>query len=99
MASLTTKFSIGDTCYTFEYTSGIISRYIISGISLNTSHSNTEIMYSLKMSSNNIQRTGPQTSTVTQAEEQVLYTELEVKEIANTWLLEKSVSIFSNAGL
>ena len=32
-------------------------------------------------------------------EEQELYTDVEVKELANCWLIEKSVSIFSRAGL
>lgn len=99
MASLTTKFSIGDVCYTFEYTAGLIYRYTITGITLNTSHSNTEIIYTLKASAGSTSRTGAQTPVSTQSEEQLLYTEAEIKEIANTWLIEKSVSIFSNAGL
>ena len=99
MASIATKFGIGDTAYTFDGAGGIIYRSIIKAISVNTSNFNTEIMYELTPSSTN----GGQTATIPKTHqhipEQDLYTDVEVKDLANTWLIDKSVSIFSNAGL
>ena len=98
MASISTKFGVGDTAYLFDYR-GVITRVIISGININTSNFNTEVVYTLKQSSIKDNGTGMLSKAQEQAPEQDVYTDVEVKELANTWLLEKSVSIFTNAGL
>lgn len=99
MASIATKFGIGDTAYTFDGVCGIIHRAIVRSIAANTSNFNTEIMYELTPSSTN----GVQNASIPKSQqhvaEQDLYTDVEVKDLANIWLIEKSVSIFSNAGL
>jgi len=93
--TVTPKFSVGDICYTFDSTSGIISRSIVHEITVNLKLNDTEVLYILKNT-----QPDPKTRTSAAPEyEQTLLTEAEVKEVANTWLINKSVSIFSNAGL
>ncbi len=99
MASILTKFGVGDTAYSFDYCTGKITRFIIKAIAINTSNFNTEIFYELTISST----TNYQNAVITKAPqtlaEQELYTDAEVKNLANSWLIDKSVSIFTNAGL
>jgi len=99
MASILTKFGIGDTAYTFDYQTGKITRFIIKAISINTSTFNTEIFYEVTLSSNTTYQSAVISKNVQNAAEQDLYTEDEVKDLANSWLIDKSVSIFTNAGL
>jgi len=99
MASIATKFGIGDTAYTFEGTVGIITRVVVRSISVNTSNFNTEIIYELTPNPANGGSNANITKSQQHAAEQDLYTDVEVKDLANTWLIEKSVSIFSKAGL
>ena len=99
MAVITTKFGIGDTAYTFDYQSGKIIRFVIKAIAINTSTFNTEIMYELTLSSNTSYQSATITKSLQSIAEQDLYTDDEVKELANAWLIDKSVSIFTNAGL
>ncbi len=99
MASIVTKFGIGDTAYTFDGVGGHIIRSIIKSISASTSNFNTEVTYELVMSSVNTTQNANIVKTPQYIAEQELYTDVEVKDLANTWLIDKSVSIFSNAGL
>ena len=87
MSAINTKFSTGDICYTFDHTTGQIKKHEISGISIYIK-SGIEVLYELMppIFQNPL-------------EEQEVYTKEEVKELANCWLIEKSVSIFSKAGL
>lgn len=88
MSAIHTKFSVGDTCYTFESWTGQIKKHEIQGIFI-TMNTGVEVMYQLI----------PPPANQNTLEEQELYTDVEVKELANCWLIEKSVSIFSRAGL
>ena len=88
MSVINTKFSADDTCYTFDGWTGQIKRHSVNGLVITVQKDTTEILYDLL----------PPTSH-NPLEEQELYTESEVKELANCWLLEKSISIFSKAGL
>lgn len=97
MASIATKFSIGDIVYTFNGEFGCIIRYVVKGITITTSSVDTEIMYKLNASVNSVPPNS--VSTHSSLPEQDLYTESEVTDLANSYLIEKSVSIFSNAGL
>jgi hypothetical protein len=97
MLTINTKFSVGDPCYSFDSFSGTIYRNIVHTVTTSTSSitADTEVLYVLT-------HTTPQSKgriNNDQEYEQNLYTEAEVKEIANVWLINKSINIFSNAGL
>ena len=101
MAAVSTKFSINDVCYTFDSKAGVIYRSIVHAIKVDYKNlGDVEVMYQLA-------NTTPDPSTGTTAVrvptaaeyEQNLLTEAEVKDLANTWLINKSLSIFQNAGL
>jgi hypothetical protein len=107
MASITTKFSVRDVCYTFDSKAGVIYRSIVNEINIvSKSSGDSEVMYSL---SNTTPDPGAANSgsaasmlsrvTAEREYEQNLHTEVEVKDLANTWLINKSLSIFQNAGL
>jgi hypothetical protein len=95
MASITTKFSVNDVAYTFDLSAGIIYRGVVHDITVNTKQGDLEITYQL---TGVTPASGSRLPNAPEYE-QNLYTEVEVKDIANTWLINKSVSIFSNAGL
>jgi hypothetical protein len=110
MASITTKFSVRDICYTFDSRAGIIYRSIVHEINItNKSTGDSEVMYTLNnttpdpqsLSNSNGSTVSAQLSRVPVAQEyeQNLHTEAEVKDLANTWLINKSLSIFQNVGL
>ena len=95
MAVITTKFSVGDLVYSFDAVNGIIYRSVVHEVKVNSKNTETEVTYDLSGTTpkkGGSLPNGPEY-------EQNLYTEVEVKDIANTWLINKSVSIFSNAGL
>ena len=96
MSSIDTKFSIGDVCYTFDDDLGIIYRSVVAKISISSNRSDLEISYTLTSPSPD-PPTGGNYAKIYY--EQTLHTEDEIKDIANTWLIQKSVSIFSNTGL
>jgi len=86
MASLQTKFGLGDVFYTFNSDLGEISRFSVSSVSVASNLSNRTLI----------------TYTTTSGSKHYEYDAMsadEVREIANAWLLEKSISIFSNVGL
>lgn len=93
MSTITTKFSIGDVCYTFDPGIGVIYRHVVKSVFTTTKNSDVEVSYDLKSMPSNTRLTESLHA------EQDLYTELEVKDVANVWLLDKSVSIFSTVGL
>ena len=95
MSVITTKFSLGDTCYTFDHITGIIYRNTIDEVRITSKSGDMEVLYSLS----NIFPVRTEKNRQTTEYEQNLYTETEIKDLANTWLINKSVSIFSNAGL
>jgi hypothetical protein len=99
MAAITTKFSVNDVCYTFDNKSGIIYRGIVHQITVTSKAlGDTEVVYMLA----NItpDQSGNTLRSASNMEyEQNLYTQAEVTELANVWLMNKSVNIFSNAGL
>ena len=96
MPTIVTKFSVGDVCYTFNATTGVIMRDIVKEVHTTSKTTDSEISYVLANSAPN--NTSRLVSASTEYE-QNLYTETEVKDLANTWLINKSVSIFSDAGL
>lgn len=95
MAAITTKFSVGEVCYTFDSKHGIIFRNVVQEINMSFKLNDTEVAYKLTntvpVSEGRVQ--------ASQEYEQNLYSEAEVKDLANTWLINKSVSIFSQVGL
>jgi hypothetical protein len=94
MSVITTKFSVNDVCYTFDSFQGIIYRHTVKEIGTTVKNNDIEISYDLTGT------TPPLAQRTKDREyEQSLYTETEVKDLANTWLINKSISIFSNAGL
>ncbi|MCI4436148.1 MAG: hypothetical protein JHC33_04980 [Ignisphaera sp.] len=95
MTVITTKFSVGDLGYQFDANLGIIYRSVVHEVRVNSKHTDMEITYEL---SNTTPKKGGSLPNGPEYE-QNLYTDVEVKDIANTWLVNKSVSIFSNAGL
>lgn len=95
MATITTKFSVNDIIYSFDAVNGIIYRSIVYEVRVNSKNSDMEITYDLVRTT----PTKPGSFPNAPEYEQNLYTENEIKDIANTWLINKSVSIFSNAGL
>ena len=95
MAVISTKFAVNDVCYTFNSTTGSIHRHLVHEVSTHQRHSDTEIKYSLI----NTTPVVPGRVNTEPEYEQNLYTEVEVKDLANTWLINKSISVFSNAGL
>ena len=109
MASITTKFSVRDICYTFDSKAGIIYRSIVHEINITSkSTGDSEVMYTLANTTPDPQTLTNSNGTVSsqlsrvptaQEYEQNLHTEVEVKDLANTWLINKSLSIFQNAGL
>ncbi len=101
MADILTKFSIGDACYTFDSTAGNIVRYVVIGINAQISSSSViDIIYTAQPSiTPNALGTFYSSSPTISIEEQLLYTAVEVTELANAFLVQKSVSIFTNAGL
>jgi hypothetical protein len=95
MAVINTKFSVGDIIYTFNASTGTIYRSIVSEINIVNKNSDIEVTY-------NLVNTVPAMSGRIHAGpeyEQNMHTEAEVKELANVWLMKKSLSIFSDAGL
>ena len=95
MAVITTKFSVGDVTYSFDAVNGIIYRSVVKEVIVSSKNTETEVTYALANTTpvkGGSLPNGPEY-------EQNLYTDVEVKDLANTWLINKSVSIFSNAGL
>jgi hypothetical protein len=99
MSSIATKFGIGDTAYTFDGNGGYIRRHIVKGIEIKSSTFDTEVMYYLSPSPAVASVSSTVSKYAQSAPEQELYNDVEVKELANVWLIDKSVSIFSYAGL
>jgi len=95
MSALTTKFSIGDLCYTFDSSFGIIHRHIVHEIHTVSKTIDLEITYVL---TNSIPEKVGRLPNNPEYEQNLL-TEAEVKDLANLWLINKSVNIFSAAGL
>lgn len=96
MASINTKFSVGNIAYMFDPQSGVIYRGVVHGININNTQMDTEITYKL---TGIIPNNGGRLPTGAAEYEQILYTDAEVKDVANAWLVNKSVSVFSDAGL
>jgi hypothetical protein len=95
MAVITTKFSAGDVVYSFDQHAGIIYRSVVHEVNVMSRNAEVEVTYTLVSTTPkkpNACPSGPEY-------EQNLYTDIEVKDLANTWLVNKSVSIFSTAGL
>jgi hypothetical protein len=99
MSSLTTKFAINDVCYSFDSVYGIIYRHVVDSITIVAKNNDMEIQYHLSRTTPTTGMSVGQKIAHDTKYEQQLYTETEVKDIANTWLIEKSVSIFANVGL
>lgn len=87
MATLTTKFGIGDTIYLFNSDTGIISKDVIYGITVfsRVLDCQPEIQYVLKSHG--------------KVSESDTFTEVEVKDLGNAWLAERSVAMFSSVGI
>ena len=101
MSVITTKFSVGDLVYTFDNKAGIIYRSIVHEINVTSKNTDLEVTYFLNNTTPDPKSsvTSPARVTTNAEYEQNLHTELEIKDIANTWLINKSLSIFQNAGL
>lgn len=87
MATLTTKFGIGDTLYLFNSETGVISRDVVYGIAIfsKTLDCQPEIQYILR--------------THGKISEPDAFTDVEVKDLGNAWLAERSVAMFSSVGI
>lgn len=90
MATITTKFGIGEKFYIFEPNYGRIKSYVVSSITINgfaNANIAPEILYSaVAVGGSNI------------AESDTL-TAQEATDIGNAWLAERSVTMFTSAGL
>lgn len=89
MSDISVKFGIGEVFYTFDSDLGAISRHVVSAIRIEspTSSSGISVLYITAAASR------------LQFYEYEVYNSTEVTELANNWLLEKSVTIFSSVGL
>ena len=88
MAAITTKFGINDTLYTFDPKLGKVSKHHIICIVINSStYSTTEtnIVYRTKEGG--------------QVPEEDAMTDLEVKDMGNNWLADRSISMFTDVGI
>lgn len=95
MSVINTKFSVTDVCYTFNTATGVIYRHVVHEIFTALKYNDSEIKYNLTGTTPSVSgRVNP-----SDEYEQNLYTEAEVKDLANTWLISKSVNIFMDAGL
>lgn len=88
MSQVTVKFNIGDVFYTFDSDIGSIGRHVVSAINIEKSTS------SLTTSNIYVSLDGRMSFY-----EGDTYTDVEIRELANNWILEKSITIFSSAGL
>ena len=96
MSTITTKFNINGVCYTFDNEKGIIYRSVIKEIFTTVKNNDIEINYTLMNTTPPVNATRLATGT---EYEQNLYTEEEIKDVCNTWLVNKSISVFRDAGL
>lgn len=89
MSDISVKFGIGEVFYTFDSDLGVIFRHVVSAIRIEspTSGSDISVIYIT-----------PSTGRL-QFHEYEVYNSTEITELANNWLIEKSVTMFSSVGL
>jgi hypothetical protein len=87
MATITTKFGIGDTVYGFNNETGVITRATVYGVVI------TSIALSYQPE---IQYVCREKGKIAEAD---AYTEDEVKDLGNAWLAERSITMFSSVGI
>ena len=89
MASVTTKFGIGDTFYTFDPELGLIKHWTVIGVGISGSggaNMAPEICYRAVNSNQSFPESDCLDST-------------EVTDLGNAWLANKSTSMFTSVGL
>ena len=89
MSTVELKFNLGEVFYTFDPDLGVIHRHVVSQISLVR-----PISINTLPTTKFIPIGGGEGYLDSEA-----YTESEVRELANAWLLEKSISMFTSVGL
>ena len=97
MSDFTTKFQVSDICYTFDDDNGIIYRHIVEKVLTGDTGFEDIIKYRLYRSSPDIIPALRTRHRLPDILESKVYTEMEVKQLAQSWLLTKSTNEFMDA--